>query len=175
MTKQVDYSNPETLVNALKGQEALIITLSGMAPQDTETKLVHAAGEAGVPWILPSEWAPDTANEALVKDVFIFRPKGELLVLWSSPFVTLSLTICFCLQSPSERLLKILARALTSLSLRASGTSILLPCPHLSGSTLLNEPRLYLMKVRQRSLYQRGHRCDSKNFTRLLDESTYSC
>ena len=76
-SKIVDYSKPETLVDALRGQDALVITLSGHAPKDTETKLVNAAGEAGVPWILPNEWSPDTANEAMVKDVFMFQPKGE--------------------------------------------------------------------------------------------------
>ncbi len=48
-----------------------------MVAKDTETKLIEAAGEAGVKWILPNEWAPDTANEALVKDVFVFAGKRE--------------------------------------------------------------------------------------------------
>ena len=49
---KVDYSKPETLVEALRGQDALIITISGYAPiQETEEKLVRAAGDAGVPWI----------------------------------------------------------------------------------------------------------------------------
>lgn len=39
-------------------------------------QLSNAAGAAGVAWILPNEWAPDTANEALVNDVFVFQPKG---------------------------------------------------------------------------------------------------
>ena len=56
---------------------SLIIALSGYAPQDAERKLVIAAGEAGVRWILPDEWSPDTANEALVDDVFVFQPKGK--------------------------------------------------------------------------------------------------
>lgn len=76
VSRQVDYNKPETLIKALQGQDALIITLSGYAPQDTELKLVKAAGEAGVKWILPSEWGPDTANQALVDDVFVFKPKG---------------------------------------------------------------------------------------------------
>lgn len=42
----------ETLVEALRGQEALFITISGRAPiKETEEKLVRAAGEAGVPWM----------------------------------------------------------------------------------------------------------------------------
>lgn len=77
ITKHIDYEKPETLVEALKGQDALVITLSGMAPPQTESKLINAAGEAGVRWILPSEFAPDTANEELVKDVFIFKPRGK--------------------------------------------------------------------------------------------------
>ena len=76
ISKKVDYSKPETLVEALRGQDALVITLSGHAIE-AETLLINAAGEAGVGWILPNEWSPDTANEALVKDVFIFQPKGE--------------------------------------------------------------------------------------------------
>ena len=77
ISKKVDYSKPETLVEALRGQDALVITLSGLTPKETETQLINAAGEADVPWILPNEWSPDTANEELVKDMFLFQPKGE--------------------------------------------------------------------------------------------------
>lgn len=52
LSKKVDYEKLETLVEALRGQDALVITLSGHAPiQETEEKLVKAAGEAGVPWM----------------------------------------------------------------------------------------------------------------------------
>jgi hypothetical protein len=78
VSKRVDYDEPETLVEALKGQDALVITLSGYTPKDTETKLIEAAGNAGVDWILPNEWSPDTTNDALVKDVFVFQPKGKV-------------------------------------------------------------------------------------------------
>lgn len=51
-TKQVDYDQPETLVEALRGQDALVITISGMAPmKQIEEKLIRAAGEAGVSWM----------------------------------------------------------------------------------------------------------------------------
>lgn len=79
LIKRVDYDKTNTLVNAVSGQDALIITLAGNAPPDTEMKLINAAGEAGVPWIMPNEWAPDTANEALVNDVFIFCPRVRCL------------------------------------------------------------------------------------------------
>lgn len=50
--KKVDYDKPETLVEALRGQHALIITLSGRSPiQQAEGKLVKAAAEAEVPWM----------------------------------------------------------------------------------------------------------------------------
>lgn len=77
IVRKVDYTDPETLVEALRGQDALVITLGGFAPKETDMSLINAAGEAGVPWILPNEWAPDTANEGLLKDVFVFQPKGK--------------------------------------------------------------------------------------------------
>lgn len=40
-------------------------------------QLINAAGEAGVPWILPNDWGHDTANEAFVQDVAYFKPKGD--------------------------------------------------------------------------------------------------
>ena len=50
--KTVDYDKPNTIVDALRGQDALIITISGRAPiQEIEEKLVRAAAEAGVPWM----------------------------------------------------------------------------------------------------------------------------
>ena len=75
IVKKVDYNKPDTLVEAFRGQDALIITLSGGAPQGTEVALINAAGEACVPWILPSDFTPDTANEALAKDVFVFQAR----------------------------------------------------------------------------------------------------
>lgn len=86
--KKVDYNKPETLVEALKGQDALVITLSSHTPKETENQLINAAGEAGVAWILPNEWSPDTANEAMVKDVFVFQSKGEqshcVYIVWNT-------------------------------------------------------------------------------------------
>ncbi|KAI1608992.1 hypothetical protein EDD37DRAFT_653147 [Exophiala viscosa] len=70
---KIDYDKPEPLVEAFRGQDALVITLSGQSPiQQIEEKLVRAAAEAEVPWILPNEWSPDTVN-----DVFILKPKGN--------------------------------------------------------------------------------------------------
>jgi hypothetical protein len=54
---KVDFSNHVDLVQALKGQDALIITISTrpeLAP--TSLKLIDAAVEAGVKLIIPSEF-----------------------------------------------------------------------------------------------------------------------
>ncbi|KAK7977709.1 oxidoreductase CipA [Apiospora saccharicola] len=68
----VDYENPSTLVEALREQEALIITLpsTGLDQQATKLKLVEVAVEAGVPYVLPNEWTVNIANEKLADDVF---------------------------------------------------------------------------------------------------------
>lgn len=78
--KKVDYDDHSSLVEALRGQDALIITLSVFAAPDQQVKLIQAAADAGVPWVLPNEWAPDTANEALLKDVFGNVPEARNLV-----------------------------------------------------------------------------------------------
>lgn len=75
IAKTIDYSRPETLVEALKGQDALVITLPGRAPPDTEMTLVKAAGDAGVKWILPNDWSPDSTDPNVMKDISIFQPK----------------------------------------------------------------------------------------------------
>jgi hypothetical protein len=74
ISKTIDYGKIETIVEALKGQEALIITVPGQAPEETELNLIKAAAKAGVKWIL-NDWCPDTLNEDLVRDVNIFQPK----------------------------------------------------------------------------------------------------
>lgn len=52
IVKKVDYDRPRTIVDALRGQDALVITISGAAKiQEVEEILVRAAAEAGVPWM----------------------------------------------------------------------------------------------------------------------------
>ncbi|KAK6080577.1 hypothetical protein SCUP234_05123 [Seiridium cupressi] len=67
----VDYDENSSLVEALKGQEVLIITMSALAPQETNFKLIDAAAEAGVAWIIPNNWGTDGTNEQLGKDIFL--------------------------------------------------------------------------------------------------------
>ncbi|KAL0477780.1 hypothetical protein AKO1_005231 [Acrasis kona] len=80
--KSVDYNNPQTIVDALRGQDALVITLGTRAPHDTQSKLIEAAAEAGVQWILPNGWSPDSnpdgPSAGCVKDVFPFAAKTDV-------------------------------------------------------------------------------------------------
>ncbi|KAK6428040.1 hypothetical protein LTR95_015820 [Oleoguttula sp. CCFEE 5521] len=60
--KEIDYAVPSTLTSALQNQDFLIISLSATAPRDAQTKLIAAAAEAGVKWIMPSEYGTDIAS-----------------------------------------------------------------------------------------------------------------
>ncbi|KIW83944.1 hypothetical protein Z517_03190 [Fonsecaea pedrosoi CBS 271.37] len=73
--KKVDYAKPATLVDALRGQDVLIITMAVTAPPETETKLIEAAAAAGVPWVLPNEYSTDPRNAALQQETFIGAAK----------------------------------------------------------------------------------------------------
>ncbi|KAJ3467964.1 hypothetical protein MRS44_005528 [Fusarium solani] len=52
----VDYDDEATLIEALKGQDFLVITMALTAPPDTHSKIVRAAGKAGVPYIVPNAY-----------------------------------------------------------------------------------------------------------------------
>lgn len=67
---RVDYSGDDNtaLVEALRGQQALIITMSVSAPRDSVSKLVRGAAAAGVPYVLPNWFGHDAANAQLCED-----------------------------------------------------------------------------------------------------------
>ena len=50
----INYEEESTIVDALKGQQFLIITMAVTAPADTESKLIWAAAKAGVPYVMPN-------------------------------------------------------------------------------------------------------------------------
>lgn len=68
---KVGYSDHAALVTALIGQDVLIITLAVMAPPESQIKLIDAAIEAGVKYIIPNEWGIELANEKLSKDTMM--------------------------------------------------------------------------------------------------------
>ncbi|RYP12623.1 hypothetical protein DL767_011158 [Monosporascus sp. MG133] len=75
---KVDYEDHSSLVAALRGQEVLIITMSVRAPSEAQKKLVDAAADAEVPWIIPNEWGLDHANKALADDTFLGPPSRAI-------------------------------------------------------------------------------------------------
>ncbi|KAJ7574626.1 hypothetical protein C8J56DRAFT_1017286 [Mycena floridula] len=57
--KKVNYGDTASLVAALQGQDALIITMGFTAPSEQITKLIEAAAAANVPWVLPNAYGTD--------------------------------------------------------------------------------------------------------------------
>jgi hypothetical protein len=68
---KVDYNQPQTLIDALKGQDVLVITMNTRAPGDSQIKLVEAAAAAGVPYVIPSDWCPPMTNEQFADDMLL--------------------------------------------------------------------------------------------------------
>jgi len=59
--KEIDYSNHDSIVSALKGQQAVVSNVGWQIIAE-QWKLVDAAIEAGVSFFLPSEFGADIAN-----------------------------------------------------------------------------------------------------------------
>jgi NmrA-like family len=74
--KKINYDDQSSLVEALRGQEVLIITMAVTAPRDQETKLIEAAAAANVPWVMPNEYGGDPSNVELGKDTLIAGGKS---------------------------------------------------------------------------------------------------
>jgi hypothetical protein len=62
---KVDDDDHNALVSALKGQDFLIITLNFSAPPDLHGRICKAAGEAGVPYIMPNVFGFDHDSPAM--------------------------------------------------------------------------------------------------------------
>ncbi|KUI72904.1 Bifunctional pinoresinol-lariciresinol reductase [Cytospora mali] len=67
----INYDDQASIVNALRGQQFLIITLGVRVPKDTEPKLIRAAAEAGVPYVMPNAYSPDPMNDAMLTDALV--------------------------------------------------------------------------------------------------------
>lgn len=55
----IDYSDESSIIKALKNQDFLIISLAIRAPAETHSKLVHAAAQAGIKYIMPNVYGYD--------------------------------------------------------------------------------------------------------------------
>ncbi|KAG6995601.1 hypothetical protein G7Y79_00044g080720 [Physcia stellaris] len=89
-----DGDDDADLVEALKEQQVLIITMSVTAPKDTISKLVRAAAKAGVPYILPNWFGHDAANDALCKDSFLSSSRDNICAEIKSLGVSSYLLLC---------------------------------------------------------------------------------
>jgi hypothetical protein len=78
---RADYSGDEDadIIEALRGQQALIITMSLNAPRGTINKLVRSAAKAGVPYVLPNWFGVDDANDSFCDDVMLSANRGNIL------------------------------------------------------------------------------------------------
>jgi hypothetical protein len=91
---KVDYADHSSLVAALQGHDALIITISVTAQAEQE-KLIRAAADADVPWILPNEWGFDSApDSAMVADLGmaerVAAPRDLISALGKSSWIAVS-------------------------------------------------------------------------------------
>jgi saccharopine dehydrogenase-like NADP-dependent oxidoreductase len=71
---EVDYNSPESITAALKGQDFLIITLATTAPQDLHARIVKAAVDAQVKYIMPNAYSYDFLDPRWHKE----GDKGDL-------------------------------------------------------------------------------------------------
>ena len=93
----IDYADKESLVAALRGQDALIITIAVTTSSTVHSGLVEAAAAAGVPWILPNGWSIDSTGSidlTLTQDVrsFELQPiqRAQIASLGVSSYISVS-------------------------------------------------------------------------------------
>ncbi|KAI1330743.1 putative oxidoreductase CipA [Xylariaceae sp. FL0255] len=67
----VSYNDPATLEAAMRGHDALVITLGTSVPKDTQNKLITAAAAAGVSFVLPNEWGIESDVGTFGADVLL--------------------------------------------------------------------------------------------------------
>ncbi|KAJ1547488.1 hypothetical protein HK405_005713, partial [Cladochytrium tenue] len=69
LVKRVDYDDHASLVDALRGQDILIITMGVFVPEAIDAALIRAAADAGVAWVIPNGWTYDYTEEGHAHDV----------------------------------------------------------------------------------------------------------
>lgn len=74
-SRKIDYTDHESIVSALRGQDFLIITMSVTA-RDAQAKLIAGARDAGVRWVMPNEYGGDYegAQKAFGEEVYLGPP-----------------------------------------------------------------------------------------------------
>ncbi|KAI7251753.1 hypothetical protein KC319_g3167 [Hortaea werneckii] len=100
------FTDANFLTPALQNQDALLLAL-GFRAMDLQPPLITAAVSAGVSYILPTEYAGDGLNEAMIDAVPVFQPKraarsqiAELGGTWigiaTNPWTDQSLRLGLC-------------------------------------------------------------------------------
>jgi hypothetical protein len=75
---QVDFSNQDSLVAALQGQQFLIITLAVTTDPGVHNNIIYAAASAGVPYVMPNFYGSDIRNPKLGEEAFGAIIKSQL-------------------------------------------------------------------------------------------------
>lgn len=74
---KVDYDDESTIVEALKGQQFLVITMYARADPSVHARLVAAAAKAGVPYVMPNAYGMDPLDQKVLDDLMFGRNFGE--------------------------------------------------------------------------------------------------
>lgn len=77
IVKSANYDSHDSLVSALSGNEAIVLMLSFEAIGQAQLQIIDAAADAGIKWILPTEFGSDNANPDLANMVPINAMKSE--------------------------------------------------------------------------------------------------
>jgi len=76
---KVDYSSQESLVNAMRGHDVLVITMNAMAQNsDAQKNLIDAAATAGIHWILPNEYGYSPISPSFDTETIMGDKKKEV-------------------------------------------------------------------------------------------------
>lgn len=73
-----DYTSDDFLASAFAGQQAAVLILNFSVTPPQQLRLIEAAAQAGVKWIIPTEFAGDGTNAAMVASVPLFQPKAAV-------------------------------------------------------------------------------------------------
>ncbi|KAF3760757.1 NAD(P)-binding protein [Cryphonectria parasitica EP155] len=94
---EVNYADESALVEALRGQDFLVITLAAAAnmdPTNPSTRLIAAAAQAGVPYVMPNAYGPDPLNNAMGADAhlnqYFLADRAQIEQLGVSKWVVLA-------------------------------------------------------------------------------------
>lgn len=74
-----NLDNKEELVDALRGQDAVVVCIARGGAIQAQTTIIDAAVEAGVKLFVPSEFGADTLADSLMDAVPIMQAKRKII------------------------------------------------------------------------------------------------